>query len=263
MTALVTGGCSGIGRAIAGCLAERGHPLVLVSDRAEALAETAAALRARGATVDTLVMDLARAEAASELYEAVRARGHEVDVLVNNAGFFFFGEAVDASPERANRLLQLHVVTPSLSCTLFGRDMRARRRGHILLVSSISAWRDFPGIGYYGSSKKYLRGFARALRSELRPYGVVVTCLAPGATATALYDPAVVNVDLARRLGVMMDPERVARAGVAALFAGRAECTPGLATRALGTLAALTPQPVVDLVRRHAPWLPLHGREPT
>ena len=81
-------------------------------------------------------------------------------------------------------MLQLHVVTPSLLCSRFARDMRARRSGHILVVSSISAWRDFPGISYYGSSKKYLRGFARALRSELSVYGVNVTCLAPGATAT-------------------------------------------------------------------------------
>jgi short-subunit dehydrogenase len=152
-------------------------------------------------------------------------------------------------------------VTPSLLCTLFGRDMRTRGRGHILIVSSISAWRDFPGISYYGSSKKYLRGFARALRSELGVYGVNVTCLAPGATATALYDPAVVNVDRARRLGVMMDADRVAAAGVRAMLAGRAECTPGLLNRVMAVLAAATPQFVVDLARRRAPWLPRADRE--
>lgn len=257
--ALVTGGCSGIGRAIAAELARRGYGLVLVSNQADALATTAAELRAEhGVDVETIVMDLARPEAAAELHARVRGA---VDVLVNNAGMFFFGEAADAAPERANMMLQLHVVTPSLLCTLFGRDMRARGRGHILIVSSISAWRDFPGISYYGSSKKYLRGFARALRSELGVYGINVTCLAPGATATALYDPAVVNVDLARRLGVMMDADRVAAAGVRAMLAGRAECTPGLLNRAMAVLAAATPQPVVDLVRRRAPWLPRAHRE--
>jgi short-subunit dehydrogenase len=264
VTALVTGGCSGIGRAIAARLAELGHDLVLVSNQAAPLEGAAAAIRAAsGVAVDCVVADLARPEAAMALHEAVRARGHAVDVLVNNAGIFFFGEAADAAPEQAARMLQLHVVTPSLLCTLFGRDMRARRRGHILVVSSISAWRDFPGISYYGASKKYLRGFARALRSELAVYGVNVTCLAPGATATALYDPAVVPVDLARRLGVMMDADRVARAGVDAMLRGRAECTPGLVNRALRTLAVLTPQPVVDLVRRRAPWLPRPERTPT
>jgi short-subunit dehydrogenase len=251
--ALVTGGSRGIGRAIALELGRAGAEVV-VGYRTGADEAAAVAAEIGGRTVQADVSDT---ESAKALVEAAG----DVDVLVNNAGMFFFGEAADAAPERANTMLQLHVVTPSLLCTLFGRDMRARGRGHILIVSSISAWRDFPGISYYGSSKKYLRGFARALRSELGVYGVNVTCLAPGATATALYDPAVVNVDLARRLGVMMDADRVAAAGVRAMLAGRAECTPGLLNRAMAVLAAATPQPVVDLVRRRAPWLPRAHRE--
>jgi hypothetical protein len=154
-------------------------------------------------------------------------------------------------------MLALHVTTPSLLCTRFTAGMRARRRGHVLIVSSISAWRDFPGIAYYGSTKKYLRGFARALRSELAPYGVVVTCLCPGPTATGLYDGGTVPVDLARRLGVMGDAASVARAGIDALFRGEAEIVPGALSRAMGVAAAATPQPVIDWLRRRAPWLPL------
>jgi uncharacterized protein len=259
--ALVTGACSGIGRAIAFRLAARGHDLVLVSNRAEALAGTAAEIRAaHGVVVHDMVFDLARPQAAAELYQAVRAAGIEVDVLVNNAGMFFFGEAADAEPEKAQALLQLHVVTPSLLCTHFGRDMRTRRRGHILIVSSLSAWRDFPGISYYGSSKKYLRGFACALRSELAVYGVNVTCLAPGATATGLYKLSSVPVERARRWGVMMDADAVAKAGLRALFARRAECMPGLLTRLMMVLAVLTPQWIIDLIRRRARWLaPVRG----
>jgi short-subunit dehydrogenase len=207
-------------------------------------------------TVHAIVLDLARPEAATELYDAVRALELVVDVFVSNAGMFFFGEAADAVPKKANAMLQLHVVTPLLLCSLFGREMRERRRGHILIVSSISAWRDFPGISYYGSSKKYLRGFARALRSELRVYGVHVTCLAPGATATGLYDGTTVPVQQARRFGVMMAPEVVAEKGLRALFAGRAECVPGLLTLLMAWTAALAPQWVIELIRARAPWLP-------
>lgn len=261
--ALVTGGCSGIGRAIAGRLAARGHSLVLVSERPAALAEVAAAIReAHGVAVHPVALDLARPEAAEELHASVRGLGLEVEILVNNAGFFFFGETVDADPARAAAMLQLHVVTPSLLCTRFGRDMRARGRGHILIVASISAWRDFPGINYYGSSKKYLRGFARALRCELGVHGVNVTCLAPGATATALYSATAVPVERARRLGVMMDADVVAEAGVAAMFAGQAEHVPGLLTRAMAVGAALTPQWAIDLIRRHGPWLRRPGEPP-
>ncbi len=255
--ALVTGACSGIGRALADQLAARGHDLILVSQRPAELAQTAAAITARHrVSAHDVVCDLARPQAAEELFTAVSARGLAVDILVSNAGFFFFGEAVDAALPQANAMLQLHVVTPSLLCTLFGRPMRARGRGHILLVSSISAFRDVPSISYYGSSKKYLRGFAASLRSELGVYGVNVTCLTPGATATALYDPTVVPVDLATRLGVMMDAEDVAAAGLRALFERRAECIPGRMNRLLAHTAALLPQAVIDAARRHAPWLP-------
>lgn len=259
----MTGGCSGIGRAIASSLAARGHPLVLVSERPGPLDEAAAAIRAaHGVEVTALCLDLARPGAAGELHRRVRSLGLAVEVLVNNAGVFFFGEAADADPERAGAMLQLHVVTPSLLCTLFGREMRERRRGRILIVSSVSAWRDFPGIAYYGSSKRYLRGFARALRSEMAVHGVGVTCLAPGPTATGLYRLQAEAVRRGRRLGLFMEPERVAEAGLRALFAGRAECVPGLGNRALAFLAALAPQWAVDLVRRRAPWLARPGGGP-
>jgi short-subunit dehydrogenase len=207
--------------------------------------------------VHSIVCDLARPEAAAELHAAVATLGVDVDVLVVNAGMFFFGEVADAEPAKANAMLQLHVVTPSLLLTRFARDMRRRRRGRILLTSSISAWRAFPGIAYYGSTKTYLRSFAAALRSELAPYGVTVTTLAPGATDTGLYDPTVVDVDRARRFGVMMDPARVADTGLSAMFAGKAECVPGVFNRLATIAMAVVPQWVIDLVRRRAPWLPV------
>ncbi len=255
-TALVTGACSGIGLAMARQLGARGYSLVLASNRADELEGVAAELRARpGAEVHTIVQDLAVVGAAEALVAEVDARGLTIDILINNAGMFFFGEAADADPGRAQAMLQLHVATPSLLCTYFGARMRARGRGHILIVSSISAWRAFPGISYYGSSKAYLRSFAQALRCELAMYGVQVTCLAPGATATGLYSSTSVPVAMATRLGVMMDAEAVAAAGLRAMFRGEAQCVPGVLARAMALGSTWTPQPVVDWLRRRAPWL--------
>ncbi|MBN2192412.1 MAG: SDR family NAD(P)-dependent oxidoreductase [Polyangiaceae bacterium] len=258
--ALVTGACSGIGRAFAERLASFGFELILVSNRAAPLATAAREIvGAHGVRVHQLVSDLSRPEAAAELHEGIGKRGVAVDVLVNNAGTFFFGEVVDTDPGRARAMLELHVVTPSLLTAAFGRDMRERGYGHILIVSSISAWRDFPGIAHYGASKRYLRGFASALRSELGVYGVKVTCLAPGPTATSLFGASDATRELAKRLGIMVEPATVADAGLLAMFAGRAEHIPGILAHLMAWGAAWTPQWVVDLIRRRAPWLPVRG----
>jgi short-subunit dehydrogenase len=85
---------------------------------------------------------------------------------------------------------------------------------------------------------------------------VNVTCLAPGPTATALYDANQIPIERARRLGVMLEAETVADAGLRAMFAGRAEHIPGLLTRAMTAAAVVTPQWAIDQLRRRAPWLP-------
>lgn len=255
-TALVTGACSGIGLALARRLGSLGYDLLLVSHRADPIREAARAIgNAHGVRARALALDLAKPGAAMELASRVRAEAAEVDILVNNAGVFFFGEAADADPEAAARMLELHVVTPSLLVTCFAPGMRARRAGHILLVSSISAFQDFPGISYYGASKKYLLGFARAVRSELGVYGVNVTCLAPGPVATGLYDSHGVPVELAKRLGVMASPEQVAERGLEAMFRGDEICIPGIGVRAMTLAARGLPRAAIDLMRRYAPWL--------
>lgn len=260
--ALVTGACSGIGLEIARELARRGYPLFLVSNREPRLAEAAAALEAaHGVRVETLCTDLAHPDAAAIVVEAVQRRALVIDILVNNAGIFTFGEVADADPATAQALLQLHVVTPSLLARHFGREMRARRRGHLLFVASIAAWGDFPGIALYGASKHYLRSFAAALREELAVYGVGVTCLAPGATATDLYAQTGVPVALARRLGVMKDPAMVARAGVRAMFAGRALVVPGVGAKIMAGAMRTAPRWVARLVRRRAGLLPVRITE--
>jgi short-subunit dehydrogenase len=259
--ALVTGACSGIGWELAAGLAQRGHPLVLVSNRETELNAAAERLtRDSGVPTESVVIDLARPEAALALYEEVRRRGIDVDILVSNAGMFFFGEVAETDPERANALLQLHVVTPSLLARYFGRDMRARRRGHILFISSISAWRDFPGIAWYGSSKRYLRSFAAALREELRVWDVNVTCVAPGAVATGLYAQTGVPVDTAVKLRVMKHPNRIAKAARDGMYKGKALVVPGLSAKVMAFGMAIMPRGLIRLVRGHTSLLPRPGK---
>ena len=258
--ALVTGACSGIGLELARGLAKRGHPLVLVSNRDKELGEAAASLRAaHGVEVHAVVMDLARAEAGPELYAQVKARGVDVGVLVNNAGILHFGELAEMPAAKVNAMLQLHTVTPTMLARLFGADMRERRRGRILIVSSISAFRPYPGIALYSASKRYLFDLADALRHELLPWGVTVTCLAPGAVAPGLYESRV-DVNFAKKTGVMVEAAFVAGKALTALFRGRALVVPGLGAKLMGVLMRLAPGWVLGLLRRHTGLLSMPPR---
>jgi uncharacterized protein len=255
--ALVTGACSGIGLEIATELARRGYPLLLFSNRCGELDAVAARLNAEHqVATQAVTMDLARPEAARELYEEVRRRGLVVDILVSNAGMFFFGEVAETDPVRANALLQLHVVTPALLAHYFAAEMRARRSGHLVFVSSASAWKDFPGLAFYGSSKRFLRSFAESLREELRPWGVNVTCVAPGAVATGLYQLDTPAARMAARLGLIKDPATVARASVRGTFKRKRLVLPGADARLMALGAVLTPRWLISILRTRTDYLP-------
>ncbi len=254
--ALITGGSSGIGLEIAKQLALRGYPLLLISNEEERLqqlkSELAALYKVR---VEIAYFDLARNEAAKELFDFCKEKGFQIEVLINNAGFFFFGEVVDTDNVKAEKMVQLHVLTTSLLCTLFGREMKKRKRGFILNTCSIAAYKHFPGIAYYGSTKAYIKSFTRSLRHELKYYGVNVTGLFPGATATALYDPTVIDVELGIRLGIMMRAQSVAKKGVQGLFNNKAIIVPGLTTKLMLLFAWFTPHWIIYQIRKRTRWL--------
>lgn len=227
--ALITGGSSGIGLAISMELASRGHNLLLVSNQQEQLNDAKASIEEKHrVTCHVLFKDLTAPNSANEIYEHCKANQFEVEIVVNNAGMLIFSESMATPVPRINALLQLHINTPTMLCRLFAEEMKAKKKGRILNVSSISAVMPYPGISLYGPSKTYLRYFTRALRHELRIYDVGVTCLLPGATDTGLYDPNRINLRLAKRLGIMQNPEYVAKKAVKRLLKNKAECIPGL-----------------------------------
>ncbi len=249
--ALVTGGCSGIGFELAKILGTRGYDLLLVSHHEASLQQAKSLLQTKnGTSVETYCMNLAEYDAPTRLFEFCSNQSLEVEVLVNNAGFFFFGEIARADVAKASAMIHLHVHTSALLCTLFSAEMKKRNKGFILNTSSISVYKPFPGIGYYAGTKTFIRYFTRSLRTELRMHGIQVTCLLPGATATNLYDPNVINVELGKKWGIMMDAAQVARAGLNALFSDKAEVVPGLMTKVMLFFTLLTPQWVIYQIRK-------------
>ncbi len=249
--ALVTGASSGIGRHISIELARRGYSVIAVSNQPGQLDMLKKELENTfGITVQIFNIDLSKEGAGKTVFELCETNHLDVEVLVNNAGILVTGKAITVDYSRAAEILQLHVNTPALLCHLFGKKMSERKSGYILNVSSISAVMPYPIISFYGPSKTFIRSFTRALRTEMKSKGINVTCLLPGATATALYDMHTVNIQLAMKLGVMKKPESIAHAAVKSLFNGRAECIPGLLNKLVVFVLPLVPNFMIEWIYR-------------
>ena len=251
--ALVTGASSGLGWHLSELLAQKGYHLIAVSNQPAELEELKNHLeKTYSIPVLTVNMDLAREVAAKSLFDYCEEHSFQVDILVNNAGMLVYGEAITVNYSRALSVLNLHMTTPALLCRLFGEKMTKRGKGHILNVSSISAVMPYPTISLYGPTKSFLRNFSRALRTELKPKGINVTCLLPGAMDTRLLKEYNAKLKMAKRMGVVQLPEKVAREGINAVFRNQAECTPGMLNKLTICLLPIVPQFIIGLIYRRS-----------
>lgn len=249
--ALVTGASSGIGWCLSEALAKRGYSIIAVSNQAVQLNDLKVRMEQTfGVTVIPLNIDLSLSGSASEIFETVQKQNIFVEVLINNAGMFLFGEAARADYSDTRSMLTLNMVTPALLCRLFGEQMIVQKKGYILTISSITARMPYPGISVYAPTKAFLRHYTRALRSEMKLYGIKVTCLIPGAVSTSLYGTDKYNRPLFRMLGLMKTPENVANAGIKALFRDRPECIPGFLNKIIFFLIMLVPHSLISLINK-------------
>jgi uncharacterized protein len=249
--AVVTGASSGIGWHICNELAQRGYSLVAVSNQPLKLQDLKSSLeKDYKICVETLDTDLSQVGAAKLVFDFCKQKNLTVEVLVNDAGIFFFGEVTKIDYNHVKSILSLHILTPALLCRLFGEQMATTGKGYILNLSSITAVMPYPGISLYGPTKAFIRHFSRALRSEMKLDNINVTCLMPGATDTSLYNTGNINSSLLRKLGIMKKPEIVAKAGVRALFRGKAVCIPGFINKLTVLLVPLVPRFIIEVITR-------------
>ena len=247
MTALITGGSSGIGLEFARQLSRMGYDLVLVSNRPQELSEVSRSLiEEYGVSVLPAELDLAQEGCARKLLDLCDSNGLQVDVLINNAGVYFMEYLGEGSLEKARTMLGLHVETITELCILFGSRMKERRNGYILIMSSMTARIPAPGIATYSASKAYLKSFGKGFSYEMRPFGVMVTTVCPAAVDTGLYRLSPGVRSTGRRLGLIQSPESLARRALMALFKGRRVLNPGLMNALLPPLIALLPARLID-----------------
>lgn len=269
MLSLVTGASSGIGLQYATQLARDYHTdLLLVSNQEEELRKVAEDLAAQyKVSAIPHYADLSKEDAAEELYAYCHANGMVVDILINDAGVFFFNPYCETSMKRISLMLNLHMTTVAKMCRLFGEDMIARqltaeeqaqtiggkprKKGYILNMSSMSAWMAMPGIQTYNATKAFIYNFSKSLWYELKPKGVNITVMTPGAVDTALFGLAPNLRKLAVNLTVSIPPEKLVKRALRSMFRGKKADMPGVINHLCTPLLKHTPDWLVFLAIKY------------
>ena len=187
--ALVTGASAGIGAEFARQLSEMGLNLVVVARRRQKLEDLARDLESRNKVqVRIVTADLSQ----PDFLPLILSKTDSIDVglLVNNAGFGIAGKFLEHEVKKELALLDVNCRAPLILTHAFGRQMRQRKRGGIIFVSSVSGYIATPYESSYAASKVYELFLAESLRYELGKEGVDVLALCPGSTDTEFHEIA-------------------------------------------------------------------------
>jgi NAD(P)-dependent dehydrogenase (short-subunit alcohol dehydrogenase family) len=198
-TALVTGGNSGIGLALARALGLAGAGLVLVARRQAELARAAEELRADGIDAETATADLEKPDGPDAAVEAAGRLPRAVDILVNAAGINLRRPFDAVTTEEFDRHLAIHLRAPFRLTQLLAPGMAERGWGRIVNIASLQSQRAFPDSAPYGAAKGGIVQLTRAIAERWSRHGVTCNAIAPGFFPTAL------------TAAVFTDPERAAK----------------------------------------------------
>jgi NAD(P)-dependent dehydrogenase (short-subunit alcohol dehydrogenase family) len=190
--ALITGGGTGLGAAMAACMAEAGARVILAGRRQKELAEAAARIGSFASFVEHDVSDLTKAE---ELIEQCRPT-----ILVNNAGVHLKKPALQTGDEEFRMVMQTHVAGAFALARAAAPAMIERKSGSILFIASMASIFGIPQVSAYSAAKSALLGLVHTLATEWSPHGVRVNAIAPGW----------IDSDMSRG-ALSSDPERARR----------------------------------------------------
>ena len=208
--AIVTGAGRGIGRAVALAFAREGAAVALAARTAALLDTVAAQIKSRAGRALVVPTDVTREASVAALVEQVLGDFKRVDILVTAAGVATFAPLVDTKTEEWDRMLAVNLRGVFLTCRAVLPAMMRQHRGTIITIVSIAAKRAIPGNAAYAASKHAVLGLTQVLAEEMRPHGVRVGALCPGAVDTALWDGIPNPPDRAR----MLRPEDVAESAL-------------------------------------------------
>jgi len=187
---LITGATDGLGRATAILLAQHGYRVFAAGRSAEKRAQLDALAREKKLPLETLELDVCDGASVERAVAAVQRKAGAIDVLFNNAGVNFSAAVEDLSLEDWRRQFETNFFGVLRVTQAVVPDMRQRRRGRIVMMSSVSGFVTAPTQGAYSSSKFALEALSNALRLELYPFGVEVVLIEPGYIVTGIQQAA-------------------------------------------------------------------------
>jgi NAD(P)-dependent dehydrogenase (short-subunit alcohol dehydrogenase family) len=185
-TAVVIGGTTGIGHALALGLADAGADVIASSRRSDQVEQAAAEIEAKGRKTLRQTSNVRERATLEALRDKVLSAFGKVDILVNSAGITKRAPTADFSESDWNEILETNLTGTLRGCQIFGKHMLERGYGRIINIASLSTYVGLFEVAAYGASKAAVGSLTKSLAVEWSRYGVLVNAIAPGVFRTAL-----------------------------------------------------------------------------
>ena len=205
--AVVTGGTTGLGHALAVGLAEAGADVVASSRRLEQVNNVAAEIEKLGRKSMRVASDVLDRASVQALHDAVLNQFGKIDILVNAAGVTHKAPTLDESEEEWSRVVETNLTGTLRACQIFGATMAKAGYGRIINIASITTYLAFHQVGAYAASKAAVGSLTKTLAIELAQSGVNVNAIAPGVFPTPLNKSLIMGTPRGEEL-IMRTPMR-------------------------------------------------------